>query len=226
MLADVEIKGIREGLLVTIGDGEWDDVQSSLLAEMDKQVDFLQGAKLILDVSEHEIGAAKMGKLRDQFSDRGLSLWAVLSQSESTEQTAQNLGFATRIHNAEHDEIPDSGNSELIGQEATFIKRTLRSGNSLTFPGHVTVIGDVNPGAEIVAGGDVIIWGRLRGMVHAGAEGDESAIVCALDLSPTQLRIASHIAIPPEQSGEPQPELASLRDGQVLAEPWMPTKHS
>ncbi len=102
------------------------------------------------------------------------------------------------------------------------MERTLRSGFSLRHPGHVIVIGDVNPGAEIIAGGNVVVWGHLRGMVHAGAEGDESAVVCSLDLSPTQLRIAGKIALTPQRRGKPQPEMARLEDGQVVAEPWNP----
>jgi len=82
------------------------------------------------------------------------------------------------------------------------------------------VIGDVNPGAEIIAGGDIVVWGRLRGVAHAGAAGDTAAVVCALDLSPTQLRIADSIAISPGRQREPRPEMARLKDGQIIAERW------
>jgi len=85
---------------------------------------------------------------------------------------------------------------------------------------HVVVIGDVNPGAEITAGGNVIVWGRLRGVVHAGAGGDEEAVVCALDLAPTQLRIAGHIAVSPERRKDPGPEIARIREGQLIADTW------
>jgi septum site-determining protein MinC len=110
------------------------------------------------------------------------------------------------------------------GEKAVLVRRTLRSGYSLQFAGHVVVIGDVNPGAEVIASGDVLVWGRLRGMVHAGAEGNEDAIVCALDLIPTQLRIAGQIAITPQRRGKPQPEMARLKDGQVVAEAWNPKR--
>ena len=220
MDSKVQIKGIREGLLVTLGEGSWDELEQSLILEMDEQAEFLQGAKLILDVKQHQVGAAKMGKLRDHFSDRGLSLWAVLSESDSTASTAQALGFATQIHQVETSYEDLVASSDITGQEARFIHRTVRSGSSISFQGHITILGDVNPGAEIIATGNVIVWGRLRGLVHAGAEGDEDAIVCALDLSPTQLRIADQIAIPPEQDGKPEPEIAFLRDGQVVAENW------
>jgi len=87
----------------------------------------------------------------------------------------------------------------------------------------VVILGDVNSGAEVIAGGDVIVWGRLRGIVHAGALGDSGRCVCALDLSPTQLRIGSHIARPPEgrrRSKQPRPERAFISDDQIVAERW------
>ncbi len=110
--------------------------------------------------------------------------------------------------------------TELTGDEATFIKRTIRSGNTIRHPGHVIVLGDANPGSEIIAGGNIIVWGRLSGVAHAGAAGDENAIICALDLAPTQLRIAGHIAISPERRGRPKPEMAVIRDGNLVAEVW------
>lgn len=102
------------------------------------------------------------------------------------------------------------------------VHRTLRSGQIIQHPGHVVVIGDVNPGAEIIAGGDVVVWGRLRGIVHAGAAGNDGAVVCALSLAPLQLRIGHHIARAPEGREDlPQrPEIASVQDGEIVAEPW------
>jgi septum site-determining protein MinC len=69
-----------------------------------------------------------------------------------------------------------------------------------------------------------VVWGRLRGTVHAGAGGDEQCVVCALDLSPTQLRIAGKIALSPKRKGKPQPEMARLENGQFVAEPWDPKR--
>lgn len=226
MTDKVQIKGIREGLLVSVveNEGDWSLAEKELLSELDRQKGFLQGAKLILDVNEHGINAAAMGRLRDQISDHGLSLWGVLSRSPLTERSAQAMGLATRIHQTEREAESAEGHSFDPNSDAVLVRRTLRSGASITHAGHVTLIGDLNPGAEIIAGGDVIIWGRLRGLVHAGAEGNEDAVVCALDLAPTQLRIAGHIAIPPQERGQTSPEVAFVRDGQVIAEPWEPGK--
>lgn len=100
------------------------------------------------------------------------------------------------------------------------IQRTMRSGFKVAYQGHVVVLGDVNPGAEIFASGSIIVWGRLRGTAHAGAEGDETAVVCALELTPTQLRIASKAATTPQDQEQLQPEIASIKDNQIIAEPW------
>jgi len=218
----VQIKGIREGLLITLEEESWPDARAALLEHVINQADFLRGGRLILDIGNHVLHAAELGQLRDMLSENGLSLWAVLSGSPVTQQNAQTLGLATRITKPTPERTTPSQETALSGEQAVLVRRTLRSGFSLQHIGHVIVIGDVNPGSEIVAGGDVVVWGRLRGMVHAGAQGEETAVVCALDLSPTQLRIAGQIAVTPKRRGRSLPELARLIDGQVVAEPWNP----
>ncbi len=219
----MQIKGIRDGLLITLGEGDWPDIRQALLEHIDSQADFLRGARIALDVGNHILKAAELGQLRNMLSDKGLTLWAVISNSPTTEQTTQTLGMATRISKPKPERSINTLETTIQGgEQAVVVKRTLRSGFSMQHPGHIVIIGDVNPGAEIIAGGDVIVWGRLRGVVHAGAEGDESAVVCALDLSPTQLRIAGQIAITPQRRGKTHPEMARLNDGNVIAEPWYP----
>jgi septum site-determining protein MinC len=223
MRPTVQIKGIREGLLVVLGDGEWEDVRKSFLEHIDQQVEFLRGARLALDVGNHILKAVDLGQLRNVLSDREISLWAVLSNSPTTEQTAQTLGLATRIPKPRPERSMRAMDTTFNdGEGAILVYRTLRSGYKLEYPGHVVVIGDVNPGAEIIAGGNVVVWGHLRGMVHAGAEGDEGAIVCALELVPTQLRIAGQIAITPKRKGKSLPEMARVHEGRVVAEAWSP----
>jgi len=226
MRPSVQFKGIREGLLVTLSDGEeWPEVEQALMEQLSAQGDFLRGAKLILNVDNYVINAASMGRLRDTISDMGLTLWAVLTNSPTTEQNAQALGMATRIYQGPVDQPAPKPEAFLDEDEAIFIHRTLRSGNSIHFDGHVVVLGDVNPGAEVIAGGNVIVWGKLRGMVHAGAAGNDQAVVCALLLSPTQLRIGDKIAISPAEGRKSQPEMARIRDGKVVAEPWSDDKN-
>ncbi len=214
----IHIKGIRDGLLVTLRGKAWPDLQSALMSQIESQPTFFQGGRLVLDVGEHVLKVAELSALRDLLSDRSISLWAVLSESPTTEQTAQNLGLATRISKPRPEEVRQV--TEVRDDTALWIRQTVRSGTRIEFPSHVVVLGDVNPGAEIISGGSVIVWGRLRGVVHAGAGGDQKAVVCALELSPTQLRIAGVIAVSPKREGKRQPEFAFLKDGQLLAEPW------
>lgn len=96
---------------------------------------------------------------------------------------------------------------------------TLRGGQALHHDGNVVVVGDVNPGAELVATGDVLVFGRLAGVAHAGAQGDENARVYALDLDATQLRIATFIAADGDNAGAGGAggaEAAVVRDGRIV----------
>ncbi len=220
MTIDIQIKGIQEGIKIVLSDGEWSEVLAALLTRVDEQKDFLKGAKLTLEVGNHILKAADMGSLRDELSERDISLRAVLSNSPTTERTAQSLGLATKQSKPRQERVTRTLDTVLRGDQATLINRTLRSGHNITHPGHVTIIGDVNPGAQIVAGGSIVVWGRLRGTAHAGAQGDHTAIVCALDLSPTQIRIADQISTTPPQRRKPRPEMARLLDGKIVAEPW------
>jgi len=109
---------------------------------------------------------------------------------------------------------------DMVDENTILVQRTLRSGQSIRYGGNVVILGDVNPGAEVTATGNVIVMGALRGVVHAGASGDEKAVVMAFRLQPTQLRIANHITRPPdnEKVDPGLPELARIRDGVVTIE--------
>ena len=116
------------------------------------------------------------------------------------------------------------GDLDLVADENTvLIQRTLRSGQTVHYRGHVVVLGAVNPAAEIAASGNVVVVGALRGMVHAGMEGDANSFVLALALQPTQLRIADHITRPPDGEVAPEgPEIARIKDGVVTIEAFWP----
>jgi len=216
------MKGIGDGLLVTVPEGTWSVVRPSLLLAIDERSDFFRGATVALQMSDRTLNAAELGGLRDELSEREIALTAILTTSEQTRIAGADLGLALEVPrpNIVQDSELEPIRPDLEGDEAVLIHRTLRSGHRIRHPGHVVVIGDVNPGAEIVAGGNVVVWGRIRGVVHAGATGNTNAVVCALDLAPTQLRIGSQISTSPDRKGKPRPEMAMLRDGQFVAESW------
>lgn len=194
---------------------------------------FLAGARIVLDVGHRHLGETEITELLSIFSQYDLTVWAVLTSNTWTRDAARELGLATRISGTSTDLegnlVPEivvddadaSPQRALPAASALLIQETLRSGRSVYYDGDIVIVGDVNPGAEVIAGGHVVVWGRMRGLVHAGANGDASAMICALDLAPTQLRIADQIAIDPDHGRQaPVPEQAMIRGGQIVAEPW------
>ena len=105
--------------------------------------------------------------------------------------------------------------------ETVIVGRTVRSGGRVESSGSVVVLGDVNAGAEILAHDDIIVLGTLRGVAHAGVGGNDHAIVWAQRILAPQLRIGSALAQAGDGEGRTDgPELAHLRDGQIVLRPW------
>lgn len=243
MSAAVTVKGIRKGVLITLGTGETADLLSELVDLIDSRITFFAGGRVALQVGDRTLNLDQVTRLRQLFDERTITVGAILSTDPTTCAAVEQLGLKTKLdarprsstllplEQGPADRQGSVGQSETADQPpeedddemGILVDRTLRSGQTVHCVGHVVVLGDVNPGAEVMAGGDVIVWGRLRGIVHAGALGDEARCVCALDLSPTQLRIGSHIARPPEErqrNKQVRPERAFVSKGQIVAERW------
>ncbi|HZD09754.1 MAG TPA: septum site-determining protein MinC [Candidatus Binatia bacterium] len=231
----IRVKGIREGILLGLDDqaAPFAELLLTLQEELAQKQAFLKGSRIVLDVGQRRLQRGELAELQTLLTQNEMELWTVLAEAETTREAARELGLATRLAGSNTDldgnELRATGQSrdpdpvaEAAGEaNALLVLETLRSGQSIYHEGHVTIVGDVNPGAQVIAGGHVVVWGRLRGMVHAGALGDASTVICALELAPTQLRIAGHIAIAPEgQQQATFPEMASVRDGNIVAEPW------
>ncbi len=120
---------------------------------------------------------------------------------------------------------PDVPISEEPGDSIHVIRRTLRSGVVLRHAGDVMLYGDVNPGAELYAGGSITVLGALKGLAHAGTHSGDAAWIMSLDLHPTQLRIGQRICISSrdEQSTGRRsglPRIALVRGGEIVVEPY------
>jgi len=227
----ITLKGIKEGLLVTVKpDGRWSELSGRLMTLIDSQPNFFRGAQVALSVGPREVRRHELANVQKLLEKREIGLLAVLSENPTTQGAAHKLSLRTELPAralAAADEEADLLGAmppidpEERGIEGVLVRRTLRSGRTVHSQGHVVVLGDVNAGAMIVAGGDIIVWGVLRGTVHAGAGGDEGAVVCALHLVPTQLRIAGYITISPDDKRrKPRPEKALVRNGRIEAEAW------
>ncbi|MFO7664292.1 MAG: septum site-determining protein MinC [Chloroflexota bacterium] len=228
----IDIKGIRDGLLVRIIDDPEIGLFDRLPRELETKRNFMAGSRIVVEVGRRRLTDEEVTDLQKLFEVNDLMLWAIISDDKATRDATRRVGLATRLAGSATDL---EGNSIAVQSEngvvlpinalplanALMLRETLRSGRSVWHEGHVIILGDVNPGAEVIAAGSVIVWGRLRGLVHAGALGDDGASICALDLNPMQLRIADQIAIAPaDHRRRPEPEQAKIVDGQIVAELW------
>ena len=109
---------------------------------------------------------------------------------------------------------------KIVLPQVLYLKQHLRSGQTVSHKGDLVIIGDVNPGAEIMAEGDITVWGSLRGIAHAGIGGNTTAEIRALNLQPLQIRIAHAIARAPDRprfmfAQGTGPEIARMVEGKI-----------
>lgn len=215
----ISIKGTRDGVALTMGEGLWPELVASLGARLQSTAGFFRGARVLMDVGARAIAGSEMDEAARLLAQHEMTLVSVISTNAETQAAARDVGLGLVVPQPARNE---GDPMTLPSVEGILLRRTLRSGQVARHEGHVAIIGDVNAGAEIIAGGDVIVWGKARGIIHAGALGDQDAVVCALYLAPVQLRIGSLITRAPEGRGNrPRaPERAFVRDGAIVVEPW------
>jgi septum site-determining protein MinC len=233
--AYVSIRGTSDGLIVHLGAGDWNTLLAALADRLEKTPSFFRGGRVALQVGPRQLNSLQLETVGNLLKRYQVSLWAVLGDSAETQRVAAAMGLETlaapsHLGRSVGEKTGNNDTQPSLDEQAILVRRILRSGQSIHHSGHVALIGDVNPGAEIVASGDVLVWGRLRGNVHAGAGGNDGAVVCALVLSPMLLRIGNHIARSPgreeiESEDQPvSPEMAFVHNGQILAESWRATE--
>lgn len=211
----ISIKGSKDGLRVQLDEHvEWSKILTALRTQLQEGGSFFAGARLVMDIGDRQVSEQQLTEALDVMSEHGLRPESIAATSREGRNAARGAGLTARP-------LPSYAHSSQNHEgEALLVSRTVRSGQVLQYHGHITLIGDVNPGAEVIAGGNVVVWGRLRGMVHAGALGETSAVICALELRPTQLRIANLIARTPEDGATPTPEVARIEGDHISVEAW------
>jgi septum site-determining protein MinC len=215
MATPVSIKGGKDGLRLVLDEHlSWDEVLDDLRNRLSRGTEFFQGAQITIDTGERVLEDGDFAGLLLLMNEHGLQPSALATATPEGRSAGRAAGIVTRPPMRAAPAAPAQD-----AEAALLVQRTLRSGQVLRHHGHLTVLGDVNPGAEIIASGSIVVWGRLRGTAHAGALGDEAALVCALELAPTLLRIADTLARPPE-SRPAGPETARLTPKGIEVEPW------
>ncbi len=218
----VTLKGTRHGLLLCIReDLDLSEVLAQVESKLGSDQPFLAQAELSLDLGWRELDEEGFNALVDGIQARDHKVQGVLSTSYQTRSWAEKRGLKAiigRLGLAQHqgrqlrqqpaaeptevkpevpEAVPASPPAATAGereQEATlYIKRTLRSGQKACYPGNIVLWGDLNPGAELEAEGDIVVLGTVRGRLHAGCAGNASAEIFCQSLHPCVVRIADGI---------------------------------
>ena len=236
VVGHIAIKGTRNGLLLTLEpETPFGELMTALAERLAESPSFFRGASLTVDTTRRSLRVNERAQLEELLAHYHMSVTSVETVVEKR-RAAKTIALAlpdTALEGALMQEgiqnVPDIPNTQSVqardsrdSADTLFLRRTIRSGQAIHHSSNIVVLGDVNPGAEIVAGGDIIVWGVLRGMVHAGYPDNDTAIVCSLQLAPVQLRIAHLLSRPPEGfETQPRPEVATIRNGQIIVETWV-----
>lgn len=209
----VAIKGTREGLVLYLDPAaDFGLLMNELDTLLGKSVQFLQGATVRCYAGTKEYSKDELAALSTVLGKYQLELAGWLTPEE-VYVPGKSQAYAAEDKETRHLE------EGMVEGNCLFVERTLRSGKSIQFEGHVVVMGDVNPGAEIIATGNIVVLGSFRGVAHAGATGDRNASVSAYHLAPTQLRIADLVTrAPDDQADERGPEIARIKNDQLIVD--------
>jgi septum site-determining protein MinC len=202
----VKFSGTDYGLLMRL---EWERSFPQLLVELEEHLQqslsFFSGAQVFLEVGQRPILQRDMEQLTVVLERYDVALQGVISAPPSQRPAVASPMPPPNAHTTLHIE-----------------RRTVRSGEKIAAEGHVIVMGDINPGAEVIAGASIFVWGSLKGTAYAGIPDRSDAVIAALHLAPIQLRIAGHIARPPEAQSDraSMPQLARVSYNGIVVESW------
>ncbi|WP_269609637.1 septum site-determining protein MinC [Prochlorococcus marinus] len=174
-----------------------------------------------IDCKDLDLSCADISEISDIANQNNCKITCFCSTSTKTIVSSQSLGYRSQfiVQNCSNSTL-QINEQNLIFSKTHFHHGTVRSGDYLDSPGDLLILGDVNPGAIVSAEGNIIIWGRLLGIAHAGSKGNTQATISALQLRPVQLRIAKKVARGPKE--KPQiglAEQASINSEEIVISP-------
>ena len=184
-----------------------------------KEQSWQVGTKVCLVARDRLLDARQLQTIAETLDDVKLSLSTVSTNRRQTAVVAAGSGYSVQ----QHDSVQPLVDSQNVASpvltpslaEPLYLQGTVRSGVEIRHPGTIVICGDLNPGGKAVAAGDILVWGRLRGIAHAGSQGNHQCRITALRMEFTQLRIAEAVARPSKlRPSKWSPELAFMtKDG-------------
>lgn len=181
------------------GAASWPDLWQQLKTRLNAGERFWQAnASVHLLAQDRLLDGVKLQEIADALSEVQLQLKRVYTSRRQTAVAAAAAGYSVEQQPPTYSlqQKPDEP-AQLLA-EPLYLQLTVRSGVEIRHPGTIVILGDLNPGGAVIASGDIFIWGRLRGIAHAGVDGNRTCRIMALQMEPTQLRIADAVARAPE----------------------------
>ena len=222
----IVIKGNKYGIVVVMdSDTSFDEIKNQLEEKLKESARFFGNGTMAISFEGRNLDDEQQKELLNVISESSdLNIACIIDHDEKlTEIFKKSVEKIENIDdNKEDDPTPDSTPVVDVDKNTgKFFRGTLRSGQILESDTSIVVIGDVNPGASVSAGGNIIILGSLKGTVSAGMNGDEKAFIVALDMAPVQVRIGDTIARCPERQKKAKPEtkIACLNNGTIYIDP-------
>lgn len=225
----VTFKGTVNGLTIILKhEADFDDVVECMREKIGSAGRFFRGAKLSVKYKGRVLNEDEKNIIHEILvNESGARIFSFDEEKEEALNKASNESKSVSS-SERNNQIKKYMFFKGIDEGQTkFYKGTVRSGQLITFDGNLVILGDVNPGGVVEATGNIVVMGLLRGVVHAGSDGNKQAIVAALGLNPTQLRIADIITRSPDEKGVLAnliPELAYIKDDILLVERFLPQR--
>lgn len=207
----VQIKATRKGFtLIPDRDTPFAEILTYLERRLKESREFFQRSTVALDARNRAFGTDEILQIHRVLKDHGGASLAEVRLEE-------DLSFWLDTRNGGSPLDSKVSKSKQQDNAPLIVKHTCRSGMQIVAPSDCLILGDVNPGAEVLAMGDIIVFGNLRGVAHAGAGGNRSAKIWALSIEPNQIRIADLVAVPP-RGNKPTPkrfEIAEIQNNLI-----------
>ncbi|MGV0028142.1 septum site-determining protein MinC [Phormidesmis priestleyi] len=177
----------------------WPEIWQQFKQQLDAKERFWQPNTIVhLSVKDRLIDSRQLHAIADALSEVQLQLKRVYTSRRQTAVAAATAGYSVEQQTAVAHLTQSAGEAGQAIEEPLYIQMTLRSGTEIRHNGTVVILGDLNPGSSVIAEGDILVWGRLRGIAHAGCKGNARCLIMALQMEPTQIRIADFVARAPE----------------------------
>ncbi|MDR3239417.1 MAG: septum site-determining protein MinC [Clostridiales bacterium] len=212
----VVFKGAKNGINVWLDEqADFNALKKTLRLKTLEAKNFFEDAEAAITFSGRNIDKSEESELLNIIfseSNLNISIVEVEPAEDPEEPRAHRMGLAPAVALDKNEQL------------TFFYEGALRNGQSIRYDGSVVVLGDANPGSEIIAKGSVIVLGALKGLVHAGCTGDASSYICALRMTPTQLRICDIITYIPEEKkskNKNTPSYAYIQEGLIYIAPLL-----